>query len=408
MINFFLNLQIFAMSWSAILKLGDWAPFPVVLLFCTVITSIVKTIFYLLNAIRVALKFEYVDAFILIGLSLILLSVIFFPTTNGPNYLLAYSALFGSILVICTLCKGSVGQMSILRANYYGVNFICCYVCIEVVGRFVIGESPFDWIPRSREASATVTYGLFRAYGLSTEPTQVGNYFVCFMPYAIYYAGYKSKRMLAPYLFFLCVSAIFTFSASMFVVGSTAALLYFILCKEKIIFLKQVILVFGGLILLCILLITYFDLLSLFVGVYETISGKLTLSDGGTSSNQRLSLLRKGYSDIQSNPIFGTGIGTAGSQNIGSNINWYVFLAAEGGLIILGVFVAWFGLHLAHAAIAYLQTTNDFYLVSCVSLYSGMAYLLFLSTFQNLFLLSVIMIYRLLLPSKGSAVRGYS
>ena len=100
--------------------------------------------------------------------------------------------------------------------------------------------------------------------------------------------------------------------------------------------------------------------------------------------------MEAGLNDIANSPLFGVGLGAASSKGLNSNINWYVFLGVEAGLIILSCYVFWFGIHFCHAYINFIKTKNHIYLVCAVSIFGSMAYLVFVSTFQNLYLLSAI------------------
>ena len=72
--------------------------------------------------------------------------------------------------------------------------------------------------------------------------------------------------------------------------------------------------------------------------------------------NQRVFIIERGIADVANNPVFGIGLGSLGSKGLPSNINWYLFLATEGGLIILSLYVAWFSIHLISALINYKTT----------------------------------------------------
>tara|TARA_B110000003_G_scaffold276570_1_gene323993 strand:+ start:11271 stop:12491 length:1221 start_codon:yes stop_codon:yes gene_type:complete len=401
MVQFLLGLHLFTISWSSVLKASDWMPLPLVIFVLATFCVFIEKFWKSKSSYHVPIRIERFDLLIVLALLLMMLSALFIPTSKAFNYVFAYSSVFLSYLVFIWLSADSIKIESLLRAVYYGVNFISIFIIAEVAGRLIFGRNIFEWIPRVHEATATVTPGLFRAYGLSSEPTHVGNYFCCFAPFSVYYARLRSIKYFSSYIFFLAFAALLTFSGAMFAVFAFSGFLLFVLVKSK----KEVVktLFYTGLMFLVsfFVLITFFDLYELVFGAYETVFDKLSLTQNSTSVNQRVSLLDRGINDVSQNPIFGTGLGSASSNGLPSTINWYLFLGAEAGLIILFLYVAWFSIHLVSAIINYKTTSKSIYLASVVSISGGMAYLMFLSTFQNLYLLTSILLYRLILKSNS-------
>ena len=403
--SLFFCLHIFCLSWSSVLRISDWAPLPLVLLLMTVAFLVSGLLVRLLFGKTVVLSLSPFDCLIIIGLCLMATSVLFMPTAKGGNYLLAYGVVFGSYLLLLIFGSRALDIGMILRANYYGINFICVFIVLEVVGRMVTDINIFEWIPRTRDATAIVTVGMSRAYGLATEPTQIGNYFCCFSPFAIYYASRYAQINIKAYIFFIFFASIFTFSGAMFVVGITGLCLYFILVKEKTDFIRNSLLVLSAFALIILALVSFLGLSDILLGALSTITGKFSLQSTGASATTRLLVLEAGLNDIANSPLFGAGLGAASSKGLGSNINWYIFLAVEAGLIILSCYVFWFGVHFCHAYLNFKKTRKDIYLVCAVSIFGGMAYFVFVSTFQNLYLLSSILLYRLTLASSPNLRR---
>jgi hypothetical protein len=395
----FFCLHIFFISWSSVLRISDWAPLPLVLLLMTVLFLFGGCLVRFSSGKPVPLALYPFDWLIIIGLCLMATSVIFLPTAKGGNYLLAYVVVFGSYLLLLMFGSRALDVGMILRANYYGINFVCVFIVLEVIGRMVTGNNIFEWIPRTREATAIVTVGMSRAYGLSTEPTQIGNYFCSFFPFAVYYASRYTQFNIKIYIFLLFFASLFTFSAAMFVVGISSLCLYFILVKEKADFLRNSLWVLCAVAVVIVFLVSYLGLIDILLGALSTVTDKVSLEPTGKSSSSRLRLLEAGLNDIANSPLFGVGLGAASSKGLNSNINWYVFLGVEAGLIILSCYVFWFGIHFCHAYINFIKTKNHIYLVCAVSIFGSMAYLVFVSTFQNLYLLSAILVYRLTLAS---------
>ena len=402
MVEFFLVLHLSTLSWQSVLRLSDWSPLPVLTLFAMTFSMVVTKFVKYKSNNNVSIRVETFDFLIVLALMLMYLNVFVAPTNKGGNYLLAYSLVFGSYLVCLWFSDKSINIHNLLRANFYGINFICCLMIIEVVGRLVFGVNFLEVIPRVHEATATVTLGLFRGYGLSSEPTQVGNYFCCFSPYAIYYAQKQNIKNFQGYIFFVSFAAVLTFSVTLFLVIFCSILIIFVMINSKRKFLKSLAYI-GFLFSVSIFVfVNYFGFYEVIFGAYETIVGKLALNENSTSVSQRVLLIERGIADVANNPVLGKGLGSLSSKGLPSNINWYLFVASEAGLIILFLFVAWFSIQLISALMNYKTTSKGIYLVATVSIFSGMAYLIFISTFQNLFLLTSILLYRLILKSNSS------
>ena len=401
MVKLLLVLHLFTLSWQSVLRMSDWTPLPVITLFLIAFSMLVaKSFKYNLNT-NSSIKIEPFDFLIVLALFLMLISVLVYPTNKGVNYLLAYSAIYIAYLICLWFSDNSIKINSLLRANFHGINFISFLLIIEVVGQLLFGVNLLELIPRVHEATATVTLGLSRGYGLSSEPTQVGNYFCCFAPYAIYYAQKQNIMNFQGYIFFLTFAAVLTFSASMFLVFFCSFFLFFILTNSKRKFLRDFIYLGFSFSLAIFVFINYFGFYDVIFGAYETISSKFALTESSRSVNQRLDLIERGLSDVSNNPLFGTGLGSFSSQGLPSNINWYLFLASEAGLVMLSIYVAWFSIHLISALLNYNRTLNTLYLVAAVSIFGGMMYLIFISTFQNLFLLTSILLYRLIIRASS-------
>ena len=402
---YFLFLHIFVISWSSVLRLSDWAPLPFLFLLLATLFCFISYVLRSFSTDTYPIHISRVDYCILFSLFLMALSAIFQPTLKSFNYLLAYSSVFGCYLLLLALESRPINIQNLLKVNYYAINFICIFIILEVGGRFITGENIFEWIPRTREATATVTIGLYRAYGLATEPTQLGNYFCCFFPFAIYYAQQNNNKYFSFYLLFLFFAALLTFSAAMFLVSFSSLILFYIFTENKAKIFSQMMIIGLSFGLIALIFVNYLDLGEVLEGVLSTLTDKI-FNREGISSIQRLDALALGLKDIANNPFLGKGLGAAGSKDLSSNINWYIFLGAEGGLIILFLFVFWFGFHFVHAVINFLETKDNIYLVSAIAIYGGMAYFIFLSTFQNLFLLTSIFFYRLILRSALLSKKG--
>lgn len=412
----FLYLHIFTISWSGVLRINDWMPLPLIFLVLAVLMILTRNFLQISVNRRVPIEFYKIDYLIVIAFLLMCLNVIFNPTPKSANYLLAYGVVFGLYLIFATTGLNKTTTDKILKYSYWGINFICIFVIIEVSGRSAGFLDVFEWIPRTKDATAKAVSGenypsfqgvaFFRGYGLSTEPTQVGNYLACFAPYAIFYRAHILGKKIVLYTVFLATAAMMTFSAALAAVILTAVLIWLIVTKRKIIMIRSAIL-FGLVLAFGFSLIIYFTGVGdLLYAAYDKVSSKLLLTGGGTSLNQRMANIEYGLGLIIDNPILGAGLGYMSSLGRDSSINWYLFLASEAGIFILSIFTFWFSFHFISAVLNYHKTKNELFLYVAISIYGGMAYLFFLSTFQNLYLLTSILFYRIILKTVAGSKIG--
>lgn len=403
----FLYLHIITLSWSAVARLGDWAPLPLVFLGLALISTLIGNFFEINFDKNVLVKIYKIDFVIIIAFFLLCLNVLYNPTPKGGNYILAYGVVFGLYLIYSALGISKINAEEILKYNYYAISFICLFVILEVVGKSALGFDIFEWIPRTKEATANFSIGYRRAYGLSTEPTQLANYFACFSPYAIWYRLNIKGKQIGVYSVFLIIAAFLTVSTALVVVILSATLFTLIITNQKLKTIKTI-----GITLIA--LMSFFLLLAYYLGIgdvlfdaFGKVSDKLSILNVtgtgnvrdvyGTSVNQRLQSINSGLSMIMSYPFTGVGLGYLSSLGKDSSINWYIFLGAEAGIIILFLFVFWFIFHFISAILNYKQQGNDIFLFAAISIYCGLAYFMFISTFQNLFLLTSILLYRVIL-----------
>ena len=397
--NIFLYLHIFAISWSAVLRFSDWTPIPLVLFILAVFYELVKIFLSYLRGRKVFLRFNPLESFVLIGLMLIYVNVFFNQTPKSINYLLAYTSVFGLYAVFLIINDFKFSINSLLKTNYIAINFICMFVILEVFGKSFFGFDIFEWIPRTKDATAIAAEGLFRAYGLSTEPTQVGNYFAVFLPYALYYRVNMMHKNQILYLMFVSLSSILLFSAALFAVIFASFLLLIAFSKQRARIMKNIIgiaIIFSFLI---IALAIYFNFTDALLNASIKLIEKLFLTSEGSSVNERLGALQAGISDIANNPFFGTGLGYTSSLGNDSSINWYVYLSSEIGLFSALVLFLWFISHFVISMLNYIKTSETIFLCSSISMFGGLSYFVFVSTFQNMYLFTSLIFLRIIIKN---------
>ena len=393
---------IFVISWQSVFRLSDWATLPIVsLLFCTILTCSYKTLECISQNVT-RLHFKAQDTLILCAFFFLILNALAQPNAKSANYLLAYFVVFGSSLLIIWLLTLDVFTSKLLRVNYYSVNFIIIILYAEVFSKFVFGNNITEWLPRHHEATATVATGVRRGYALASEPTQVGNYLCSFAPLALYYVFVHHRKFFMVYSALIILGGFLTFSSTFAVVLVGMLTCFLILSSERRLIVRFLIKYCVFLLFAFIFIVFYFDIGEIIYDVYDTIVGKISLDVRYKSVDQRLNLLQRGIDDVIRYPFGGTGLGFAGSQGLPSNVNWYLFLASEVGIFTAGLFVLWISSHLILAVILYSRTHHAIYLIFAVMITGSMLYLAFLSQFQNLFLLCVIIIFRIHLNSRKS------
>lgn len=402
--NIFLYLHIFTISWSAVLRLSDWTPIPLIIFMLAVFYELSKIFLSYLSGRQVYLRFNPLELFILIGLLLIYLNVFFNPTPKSINYLLAYSTVFGLYAIFLTVNVSKFPTNSLLKTNYIAINFICIFIILEVFGKSFFGFDIFEWIPRTKDATALAAPGLFRAYGLSTEPTQVGNYFAVFLPYAIFYRARVLGKGQFLYLLFISFSSILLFSAAFFAVIFISLLFLIAFSKQRLRLVRNIVGIVITFSFLVIVLAINYNFLDVLINASTKITEKLFLTSDGSSVYGRLGALQDGIYTIASNPFFGTGLGHTSSLGSDSSINWYVYLSSEVGIFTALVLFLWFISHFVVSIINYLNTSETIFLCSSISLLGGLSYFVFVSTFQNMFLFTSLIFLRIIIKNFNEKV----
>ena len=125
------------------------------------------------------------DSIIILFLFLLLPAALYAGNHKVLNYVLAYYFVFeAGYLLLRVVFMVHDTKNSLLTANAFGVIFTSLYVVLEFLLFILFDVDIQAMLYRTREATALVTVGVRRAYGLSTEPTQVGFYLCTLGPIA--------------------------------------------------------------------------------------------------------------------------------------------------------------------------------------------------------------------------------
>jgi hypothetical protein len=243
---------------------------------------------------------------------------------------------WGAFLILKGIFCNVVNWRKALNANTLGIIFVSLFVicefCLEYFWRINIQE----YIPRAREARATYLGVFSRSYGLATEPTILAFYFNTLGPIGMWnlYKWYHWNRIWkrATVIVFI-VAWVTTFSAAglVFLPASIAISLGLITWKKDFekISVRKVLKVW----LLIGLILTSFAFAQSKYKITRyalPLWHKISLQQTGYTRAQKWN---EGIESIKKHIILGQGLGARSESGRSSNINWYIFLAAEGGLI---------------------------------------------------------------------------
>jgi hypothetical protein len=372
LISFLLSVWIFVSSWSGVLRPHDRITLPIISLILLGLSLIILR----------SSKINYKNL-ILLFIVFILLSLVHLINSNFKtiNYILVYILFFTSIFYIFNTAALSYSK-NIEKINFQAVFFIFVIIFLEILLPITFDFDIYEIIPRSKDNTATIDGVYKRAYGFSTEPTQLCNYLLtsgmCAMAYVFY-----SKKKINFYIFFviwvLCVFLTNSATGLIILFLNLAILLFRILYKGRLkkknfkTFLKAIF--FISLLFVLILQVIPLDFI---IESLKKLMLKLSLSEASSSSLQRLQLLKLSLKMFIEKPFFGFGFGYMSSEGLMSSINWYAFLLAEGGLftVVLVVFI----ISICLKPLNYKKIS----VFHKLAIFNGFIYLFFISTFYSM------------------------
>lgn len=376
-----LILYLFFVSFSEAFALGQWLTLPVILASILVILVALR----LLAGGRIRFDcYKKEDTLVILMFLGIILSGIVAPNSKTFNYILGYFFIF---FILYLFMKGAflnyLKYQSILNANSVAVIFVSLFCIVDLLGWAIAGLDIQSYIPRAQEARATISI-FRRSYGFATEPTILAFYFNTLGILGIWniLANCNLRigtKAVATTVFGL--AWISTFSAAGIGGAVMAFLISSVLFKLRRWKIKEPTirnLVKRGLILGLLLTAIITD--ARYWNVIPGIVSKLTFESH--SAVVRLERWQQGLSDIENNPLFGSGIGATSAKGEVSNINWYIFLTQEAGVvasipIFLFLFIVIMRIYLSEVP------GRNWYMISALS---GIFHLFAISTFFHPFL----------------------
>ena len=364
-------LYIFLASWSGVFKFHDILTLPM-LAVCLLFLNIVLCENLQIRMGNLIVYLSALTIFIFISLLNI----------NGKtlNYVMVYVIFF-----VCTyfisLYFRIVDVNLVRKYNCYAILFILFVIFSEIFLPIFTGMSIFDYIPRSKENTATIDGFFKRAYGFSTEPTQVANYLVtagmAAMSVIVRMGAIKITLFIMAYL----VSVFLTFSAVASAILAIDIVILSCVWLATLKFRKRMLTT--GILIISMLIIAFF-ISSMFVNMHIVDAGvnkiamKLALDSSNTSAMQRQELLVLSLNLFMEKPMFGHGLGFMSTNDLMSPINWYLMLLVESGIFGLNAILIMLALLFTNVQISQLP------LLMKIALLNGLLYFLFTSTFYSM------------------------
>lgn len=305
------------------------------------------------------------DVLIVFALIWLALNTVLLPNDKSINFLLAYFYIFGvGYLCLKPLLYKNISIKTFLRTNYYAVMFVAAFAIVELCLALFSSIVIQDYLPRVTPTGATYLGFLLRSYGLSVEPTNLALYFNTLGPFALYYVWnvmggrFPIKLMVSA---IMASGLIVTFSASGYFFFAFALMVVTVLKYGRQIlsvlvsrynapakgwFSQNVIFKFTTLMMACfviIVVVTSVPIMANSAKYYLTpIYNKITFKNAGSVSgsvSDRTGLWTKSLNEVYEAPLFGSGLGFYSANDRGSSVNWYLFLAAETGIVTVILFV---------------------------------------------------------------------
>ena len=334
LIQYLIISYIFFISWVDSFMFGRWLRIHVII----ALLLVMLFLFSLLRGFRVSLRaYKFEDIFLLMLLPCLSISAIKNSNSHTINYILAYLYTFwGAFLILKGVFCNVSNWRKALNANTLGIMFVSLFVICEFCLEYFWSIDIQEYIHRDREARATYIGVFSRSYGLATEPTILAFYFNTLGPIGMWnlckwYNWNRIWKKAAVIVFVIAWVTTFSAAGLVFLPASIIISCGLIMLKKsgaKISVRKvlKVWLVMG-------LILTSFAFAQ---SKYEItryalpLWRKISLQQTGYMRPQKW---REGIETIKKHIILGQGLGARSESGRSSNINWYIFLTAEGGVI---------------------------------------------------------------------------
>lgn len=347
--------------------------------------------------------YRFEDALIVVLIIGVMVSALLNFNSNSGNYVLAYIFVFGVLyLLMKSLILNIYDIRALLNVNSTAVLFVSLFCVVDLLFWLLFDFDIQAYLPRSTEATATFGLIFRRSYAFATEPTILALYFNTlgvvglWNVWASWHIGDLQKWAASILLGLAWIS---TFSAAGFVGLLTGIVTSFVLLNSKRFKLKRKALghtvkatVIIGLIVVG--LVSIFPNVNYFAGIVN----KLTLD--AYSGQVREEKWEDAIEDIAAKPVFGSGVGKAADEGVGSSLNWYMFLTQEAGLFSSLPIIFFLGL--AYFRVYRSNIHGKFWFLTAIS--AGVVHFLAVSTFFHPYLWTVIAFFYVLNAQRTGAL----
>lgn len=390
--HFMLYCYIFFVSWTSTFRISSWFTVPFII-------SLFILYLGLFRIIRIGYipKFFYKkeDLLLVIFMISISFSAMINPNSHSMNYIFAYTYIFIIYLFFKLIYSTSNIKIdNILKANAIAILFVALFVIFEFVLNYFSIIDIQALLPRTRDVTATYLGGTYRrAYGFSTEPTIVAFYFNTLGPIGLWYwfnriKGKNITKLFITIVYLLAILLTFSPTVVFLLLSIVIVALYNIISKNRINIshVKKFFLVTFAI----VITITIINSQGQISRHFEPYKTKILLQQ----HDQPGSRINRWQTDIErliEAPIFGIGVGGLSTEGRGSSVNWYLFLALEGGTVSLAII-------LVFLAITFFRITKSKLLFKnyvLVGYLAGTMHLSVISTFYYTFLWLLLIIFNI-------------
>jgi len=284
------------------------------------------------------------DVFLLLFLLSVTISSLFNVNDKTINYISAYWVVFILEYFLVKIYIYYMSIVNILKINYYSIIIISIYVIIEVILQGVFSINLQDYVLSEFQYNTLAfnigSFELYRAYGLSIEPTLLSYHLNTLGLLAIYYTiNYNTSKLIKRSVFLIIVANLLTFSIggwSFIILGMSLSLLVYKYMRVSSVLMSKLIKPIGLIIILLVVSNKYY-------GSNVDISGfssKTNVTDENYNASGRLTYISNSLEIMQDSDLFtGIGLGDLSLRGMTSPTNLYVFIFVESGIVSLVLFL---------------------------------------------------------------------
>ena len=206
------------LSWNSVFAFGPWLRIPVIILSLLFVLALIRLF---ANQKINYYTFRFEDTLLLLFITFYTLSAIINTNKLCANYILAYVyTLLISYILFKILILEFISMDKLYKANFFGVLLSSSFIVLNFCSEILLSFSIQEWLPRYKDATATITnniFTLYRGYGFSSEPGVACYYLNVLGPIAIWFLFKKTninKAIKISLLIIIIFGWFLTFSAA--------------------------------------------------------------------------------------------------------------------------------------------------------------------------------------------------